>query len=74
MEGKDVTYRLYQNGTEINTIVADEDFVTRHCERLGYTFQRLEQPPAEQKPDRFETLRADVDYLLMEKEAELDAQ
>lgn len=36
-------YKIYENGTEINRIVADKDFCDTYCAENGYTY-RLEVP------------------------------
>ena len=38
-------YRIYENGEEINTIVADEAFVTAYCAKNSYTFEEYQMPP-----------------------------
>ena len=42
-------YKIFENGKEINRIVADEDFVVPYCERNGYTYE-LEVPPEPPEP------------------------
>lgn len=60
-------YEIYSGDTLVNTIVADEDFVSSYCEANGYTYaERIQEPepePAPQPPTELEQLRADVDYL-----------
>lgn len=36
-------YKILKEGEQINTIVADEAFVTAYCEENGYTFEELEE-------------------------------
>ena len=45
-------YEIYENGTLINTIVADESFVNTYCADNGYTYQEAPLPePPEPEPD-----------------------
>lgn len=37
-------YEIYENDTLINTIIADEAFVTAYCEKHGYTYKAAEIP------------------------------
>ena len=37
-------YRIYENGELINTIIADENFVSEYCNENGYAYE-LETPP-----------------------------
>ena len=32
-------YRIYDNGEQINTIVASEEFCIKYCEKNGYTYE-----------------------------------
>lgn len=41
-------YRIFQDGNEINTIVADEDFCSTYCERNGYTYELMPMPEPEE--------------------------
>ena len=36
-------YNIYSNGEKINTIVADESFCKRYCEKNGYTYEIVEE-------------------------------
>ena len=40
-----MNYIIYENGTEINRIVASEDFVTAYCAENGYTYEAIEPAP-----------------------------
>ena len=65
-------YKIFENGTEINTIVADEDFVIPYCEENGYTYEVLPEPePVTPEPTEMEQLRADVDFLAIMTGVEL---
>lgn len=37
-------YEIYENDTLINTIIADETFITAYCEKHGYTYKAAEIP------------------------------
>jgi len=41
-------WRIYENGTEINRIAADEEFVTQYCADNGYTCELI--PDTEYNP------------------------
>lgn len=60
-------YEIYSGDELVNTIVADEDFVSTYCEANGYTYsERVPEPehePAPQPPTELEQLRADVDFI-----------
>ena len=44
-------YYIYENGQLINTIVADEAFVSAYCAENGYTYEAVEPTPEpEQEP------------------------
>lgn len=58
-------YKIFQDGEEINRIVADEDFVGPYCAENGYTYE-LEVPPdpaPEPGPSEIEVLRSQVNTL-----------
>lgn len=44
-------YHIYQDGERINTIVADEGFVTRYCRSHGYTWEAAPLPIPEPEPE-----------------------
>ena len=56
-------YEIYSGDTLVNTIVADEDFVSTYCEANGYTYSERVPEPAPQPPTELEQMRADIDYL-----------
>lgn len=37
-------YEIYENDTLINTIIADEAFVTAYCKKNSYTYKAAEIP------------------------------
>lgn len=39
-----MTYLIYEDGVEINRIVADENFCTRYCAKHGYTYEMESEP------------------------------
>ena len=57
-------YKIFQNGEQINTIVADESFVSAYCAEPGYTYEAVTpEPVPEPAPTEDEQLRADVDFI-----------
>ena len=55
-------YKIFENGVEVNTIIADEDFVSGYCEANGYTYQeeRIPAPdPAPTTEDRVAALESE---------------
>lgn len=44
-------YKIFENGEEINIIVADEAFVTDYCEQNGYTYQEAPLPDPVPEPE-----------------------
>ena len=66
-------YKIFENGNEINTIVADATFVESYCKKHGYTYELSELPDPEpvEKVTEIEQLRADVDYIAMEMGVDL---
>ena len=44
-------YKIMKDGDVINTIVADEAFVTDYCEKNGYTFEKIPEPKPEPEPE-----------------------
>ena len=55
-----MNYKIFQNGEQINTIVADEAFVTSYCKDNGYTYEAVEptpepEPEQEELPDDKQT-------------------
>lgn len=46
-----MTYEIYSGDTLVNTIVADEDFVSSYCEANGYAYaKRVETPAPDPEP------------------------
>ena len=43
-----MVYDILKDGKIINTIVADEAFVTDYCKKNGYTYEVLPEPEVEQ--------------------------
>lgn len=60
-----MNYKILKNCEVINTIVADEAFVSAYCAANGYTYQQIAEPEPNPDPEPTETeqLRADVDFL-----------
>lgn len=44
-------YKIFENGEEINTIVADEEFVAAYCEENGFSYQAEPLPVPEPEPE-----------------------
>ena len=44
-------YRIFRDGEEINTIVADEAFCASYCEQNGYTFEIMPEPEPIPEPE-----------------------
>ena len=44
-------YRIFRDGEEINTIVADEAFCASYCERNGYTYEQMPEPEPIPEPE-----------------------
>lgn len=60
-------YKIMKDGKEINTIVADEAFVTDYCQANGYTFEEIHRPepvlaPA---PTQLDIIEAQITYTAM---------
>lgn len=56
-------YLIFENGAEINRIVADEDFCRDYCAENGYTYELEPEPaPAPPEPPLEERNRADIDF------------
>ena len=60
-------YRIYENGEEINVIVADEAFCEKYCAENGYTYELMAKPETEPKaqPSQLDTIEAQVTYTAM---------
>lgn len=55
-------YEIYKDGSLVNTIVADEDFVSEYCEKNGYTYEARPEPE-QPTPDPAPTLDERVQNL-----------
>lgn len=57
-----MNYKIFENGTQINTIVADENFVNHYCEEMGYTYEPTSEESSipEVKPPSNELLEAQI--------------
>lgn len=46
-------YKIYKDGEHVNTVVANEAFVTAYCEKHGYTFEEeiIEKPETSNEPE-----------------------
>lgn len=58
---------IFENGKQIDRIIADEDFAKLYCEQNGYTYelepyQGPDRTPTSE-PTNMERFRADLDYL-----------
>ena len=58
-----MNYKILKNGEVINTIVAEEAFVSAYCTANGYTYQQIAEPEPEPEPTETEQLRADIDFV-----------
>lgn len=45
-----MSYEIYKNEELVNTIVADEEFVTGYCAKHGYTFVLVPDDPEPDEP------------------------
>lgn len=41
MVGNDMKFKIFENDTEINRIVASEEFVKSYCAENGYTYKAI---------------------------------
>ena len=57
-------YVIFQNGVEINRIVADETFVEKYCTKNGYTYEKLPDPEPIPEPEVEPTADELIDILL----------
>lgn len=60
-------YKIMKDGKEINTIVADEAFVTDYCQENGYTFEEIAQPEPVlvPEPTQLDIIEAQITYTAM---------
>lgn len=60
---------IYQDGEEINRIVADEAFAEAYCAENGYTFEMRPDPPQppapEPEPTQLDRVEAQATYTAM---------
>lgn len=58
-------FEVYKGENHINTVVGDETFVKRWCEKNGYTCKEVSSAEPQEEPNEVDTaqLRADIDYL-----------
>ena len=42
-----MTYKIFENGKEINVIVSDESFVADYCSKNGYTYEASPMPTSD---------------------------
>lgn len=67
-------YDIYKDGTLVNTIVANEDFVVPYCQENGYTYiERAAQTPPQQPEEKtVESRVADLETSAKELQEALD--
>lgn len=62
-------YRIFKDGEEINTIVADKAFCAIYCETNGYTYELIPEPEPKQalesEPTQLDRIEAQVAYTAM---------
>ena len=59
-------YKILKNGETVNAIVSDEDFVISYCEKHGYTYEEMQEPPTkEPEPSQLDIIEAQVTYTAM---------
>lgn len=62
-------YKIYKDGIEINTIVANKEFVTDYCSKNGYTFEEyipsFLTKSTEPTPTQLDIIEAQVTYTAM---------
>ena len=46
-----MNYRILKDSEEINTIVADADFVEEYCSENGYTYELMPEPEPIPEPE-----------------------
>lgn len=67
-------YDIFKDGTLVNTIVANEDFVVPYCQENGYTYtERAAQTPPQQPEEKtVESRVADLETSTKELQEVLD--
>lgn len=61
--------KIFENGVQINHIVADEDFARTYCSRHGYTYELEADPPAPPEYTELQLLgqhMTDLELLVMD--------
>lgn len=60
-------YKIFENGTKINSIEADFLFVSAYCQSNGYTFEEdpLPEPEPEPEPTQLDRIEAQTVYTAM---------
>ena len=60
-------YKIFENGKEINTIVADEAFCSEYCAENGYTYELMPEPEPEAEPEltQLDRIEAQMTYTAM---------
>lgn len=57
------------NGVVVNTIFADESFVTEYCDKNGYIYERMPdsdpEPVPDPEPTQLDIIEAQVTYTAM---------
>lgn len=53
-----MAYKIFENGKEINRIVADEAFCKSYCEKNGYTYELEESGKTVPQPNAEDRLAA----------------
>lgn len=66
-----MTYAIFENGEQINTIVADAEFVQTYCAENGYTYEKVVQPALDEQPTPAD-LEAEVNLLKAQIAAQSD--
>lgn len=60
------SYKILKGEIVVNTIVADEAFVTSYCEKSGYTYELIPEPePVEPEPTQLDRIEAQTIYTAM---------
>lgn len=53
-------FKIFQDGIEINHIVADDEFVNKYCESNGYTYEEYTMPKPE-TPDTEDSTESETE-------------
>ena len=68
MLGNDMKFKIFENDTEINRIVASEEFVKSYCVENGYTYEAIEPEPTPEvvpEPSQLDRVEAQATYTAM---------